>query len=115
MDFLKSQFGRVQQQFGQLNASQKMLSVALMAIMVMTLVWWGHYAGTAEMELLVEQDFSTEEMGRVTAGLRARQIPYQSNGSRIMVPGDRRYEALSDLIYSQQISPKDVTSVFTDI
>src|SRR5712664_1558832 len=77
MDFLKSQFGRVQQQFGQLNASQKMLSVALMTIMVMTLVWWGRYAGTAEMEPLIDQDFAAEDMGRITAGLRARGIPYQ--------------------------------------
>ena len=46
MDFLKNQLARLQQQFNQLTASQKMLSVSLVAIMVMTLLWWGRYAGT---------------------------------------------------------------------
>ena len=58
MDFLKTQLERLQAQFALLTASQKMLSVSLVAIMVMTLAWWSRYAGTAEMQPLLEQDAS---------------------------------------------------------
>ena len=37
MDFLRSQLARIQQQLGTLNASQKMLTFSLVALMVMTL------------------------------------------------------------------------------
>ena len=53
MDFLKAQLARLQHQFDQLTASQKMLSVSLVAIMVMTLLWRGRYAGQPEMEPLL--------------------------------------------------------------
>ena len=41
MDFLKSHFDRIQKQLAALNPSQKMLTMALVAIIAMTLVWWG--------------------------------------------------------------------------
>jgi len=52
---------RIQQQLAGLNSSQKMLTGTLVAIMLMTLLWWGHYAGTAEMEpVLGNQTFSED-------------------------------------------------------
>ena len=53
MDVLKKQFDRIQQQLSGLSASQKMLTASLVAIMVMTFLWWGHYAGSSEMEPVV--------------------------------------------------------------
>src|SRR5438132_2050610 len=103
MDFLKSQFARLQQQFNQLNASQKMLSVALMAIMGMTLLWWGRYAGTAEMEPLLDQELASEDFSNITRELRRLGIAYTPNGNRILVPADRRYEALAELASAQAL------------
>jgi flagellar biosynthesis/type III secretory pathway M-ring protein FliF/YscJ len=114
MDFLKAQFTKLQQQFGQLTASQKMLSLALMAIMVMTLVLWGRYAGTAEMEPLLEQELATEDFSRITQQLRIRGIPFTASGSRILVPADRHYEALAELGYEHAL-PKDTSSAFSEI
>ena len=57
MDFLKSQLDRIQQQLAGLNASQKMLTGSLIVIMVMTLFYWGRYAGSPEMEPLLDQQF----------------------------------------------------------
>jgi flagellar biosynthesis/type III secretory pathway M-ring protein FliF/YscJ len=114
MDFLKAQFTKLQQQFGQLTASQKMLSLALMAIMVLTLVLWGRYAGTAEMEPLLEQELASDEFSRITQQLRIRGIPYTPNGSRILVPADRHYEALAELGYEEAL-PKDTSSAFSEI
>jgi flagellar biosynthesis/type III secretory pathway M-ring protein FliF/YscJ len=114
MELLKAQLARLQQQFNQLTASQKMLSVALVAIMVMTLTLWGRYAGQAEFEPVIDQDFAAEDLARITADLRGRQIPFTTQGARILVPADRKYEVLGDLVY-QQLLPKDMSSAFNDI
>ena len=114
MDFFKSQLARLQQQFNQLTASQKMLSMALVAIMGMTLVWWGHYAGTAEMEPLLDQELAAEEFSRITGSLHAHGIPFTPNGSRILVSADRRLEAIAEL-GSEQLLPKDISSAFMEI
>jgi flagellar biosynthesis/type III secretory pathway M-ring protein FliF/YscJ len=106
MDFLKNHFARLQQQFNQLSASQKMLTMSLMAIMIMTLVWWGRYAGQAEMEPVLEQDFAPEDIARVTGDLRSKGIAYSISGARILVPTDRKMEALGSLIY-QDMLPHD--------
>ena len=114
MDFLKNQLGRLQQQFNQLTASQKMLALSLVAIMAMTLVWWGHYAGTAEMEPLLDQDISSDEFARISSDLKQHGIPYSASGSRILVPADRRLEAMA-AVGSDQMLPKDFSSAFLDI
>ena len=114
MEFLKSQLARLQQQFGQLTASQKMLSVSLVAIMVMTLTWWGRYAGTAEMEPLLDQDVSAEEFSHISSNLKLHNIPFTPSGSRILVPADRRLEAVAALGFDQAL-PKDFSSAFMDI
>ena len=41
MDLFKSQLERIQKQLSALTPSQKMLTASMVAIMVMTLVWWG--------------------------------------------------------------------------
>src|SRR5258706_12927984 len=113
MDFLKNQSGRLQQQFNQLTASQKMLSVSLVIIMAMTLVWWGRYAGQAEMEPLLEQDLAAEDLAHVIADLRGRGIPYIPSGNRVLVPADRKYEVLGSLMY-QEIIPRDSSSAIAE-
>ena len=50
MDLLKKQLEKIQQQLTGLSASQKMLTASLVAIMVMTFVFWGRYASNSEME-----------------------------------------------------------------
>lgn len=115
MEFLKAQLARLQQQFDQLTASQKMLSVSLVAIMVMTLLWWGRYAGQPEMESVIDRDFTPEEVAHLTADLRSRGIPVSSTGSRVMVPADRKPEALGALLYSQSIPADSSSTLLLDI
>ena len=114
MDFLKSQSARLQQQFGQLTPSQKMLTMALGVIMLMTLVWWGKYAGTADMEPLMAQELNQEDFQRIEDNLRAHDIPFTPVGTRIMVPADRRIQAISQLA-QDQVLPKDMSNAFSDI
>jgi flagellar biosynthesis/type III secretory pathway M-ring protein FliF/YscJ len=115
MDFFKNQVVRLQQQFGQLSSSQKMLSVSLLIIMGMTLVWWGRYAGTSEMEsLLGEQEIAAEDFPRIEAALRDKGIPFTPVGARIMVPVERRFDAFS-LLAAAQALPRDTSTAFIDL
>src|SRR5882724_2276426 len=100
MDFIKAQLDRIQQQLAGLNASQKMLTAALVAIMVITVVWWGKYAGEAEMVPLLTQSLSAGELGRMQDALAAK-------GDRILVHADRRIEALSALTFARAMPHVD--------
>src|SRR5690349_14794081 len=103
MDFVKNQFQRIQQQLTGLTASQKMLTGALVAIMVMTLLYWGRYAGTAELEPLLEQDFDQPTVARITEQLQRKSINYKVEGNRVLVASDRKMEALADLFYTRTL------------
>ncbi|MGA2441518.1 MAG: flagellar M-ring protein FliF C-terminal domain-containing protein [Tepidisphaeraceae bacterium] len=114
MDFLKVQFTRIQEQLGGLSATQKMLVVSLLTIMVMTLLWWSHWAAEPEMSPLLDQSLSTEDVGLITANLDARDIPHQVVGDKVMVPADRKMEVLAVLGYSNAL-PKDFDKGFDEI
>jgi flagellar biosynthesis/type III secretory pathway M-ring protein FliF/YscJ len=125
METLKAQLLRIQQQLSGLSASQKMLTVSLVTIMVMTLVWLSRYAGTAEYEPVLDQSLSAQDVGQIKAALDAHNIPANVVGDRVMVPADRKLEAFAMLAYnnalpsnisgawdemSKQMSPWDSTS-----
>src|SRR5580700_5276673 len=114
MDLLKAQLARLSQQFAALSASQRMLAVALVAIMGMTLFWWTHYAGEAEMVPLLNQSFSQTDMSQITARLAAKDINYTVSGDRIMVPADRNIEILADLGFAHLL-PMKTDEGFDDI
>jgi flagellar biosynthesis/type III secretory pathway M-ring protein FliF/YscJ len=97
MDLLKSQFDRIQQQVSGLTASQKMLAACLVAIMVMTLVWWGRVAGTSEMEPVVGTPLTPDNVSQIKAKLTASAIPHQVAGDKVLVPAARKLEALAEL------------------
>src|SRR5438477_10450467 len=101
MDFVKAQLNRIQEQLGGLNASQKMLTGALVAIMVMTLVWWGRYAGQPEMEPVLNQAFSEGEISQITTELTKKGIAHSVSGGRVLVPVEKKMEVLADLGYAQ--------------
>lgn len=106
MDVLKAQLANIKEQLSGLTASQKMLAGAIVVIMVLTLMFWARYAGTAEMATILDQPFSSDEIARVTTKLASRGIRYQVQGDRILVPADRRFEVLADLSYDQLL-PQD--------
>ncbi len=114
MDRIKEQLARIQQQLSGLNATQKMLAVSLVAIMVMTLLWWGRYAGQVDMEPVLDQSFSADDIARVTAQLASRGISYKVSGDKVLVSSDRKFEALADLGYAQLL-PRDTRSGFDEI
>jgi flagellar biosynthesis/type III secretory pathway M-ring protein FliF/YscJ len=114
MDLLKVQLERIQRQLSGLNATQKMLTVALTAIMVITVVWWGKYAGEAEMLPLLSQAFSPADLGRIQEHLDGKGIHYTVAGDKLLVPADRRIEILSELSYSR-LMPHNTSEGFDAI
>lgn len=112
MDFIKSQFDRIVQQLNGLNSTQKMLTAALVGLMVMTLLFWGKYAGDPEMQPVLDQAFSDEDLTRITAQLAGKGITYEVSGDKkILVPVDRKIEILSMLGYAEML-PRDMTNGF---
>ena len=101
MDFIKAQLDRIQQQLAGLNATQRMLTASLVAIMLITVVWWGKYAGEAEMVPLVSQSLTPAQIGQMQDILTGRGITTQITGDRILVHSDRRLEALSALTFAR--------------
>ena len=114
MDLLKSQLERIQKQLAGLNASQKMLVAALAAIMVITVVWWGKYAGEAEMVPLLNQSFSAADLGPIQDRLNSRGIAFSVTGDKLLVPADKRMEVLSDLTYFR-LMPHNTQKGFEEI
>jgi flagellar biosynthesis/type III secretory pathway M-ring protein FliF/YscJ len=111
MDVLKQQLARLQQQLGGLNASQRMLAVSLVVIMVMTLLYWGRYAGDAEMVPLLDQPFAQEDVARISMDLQSRGIAAQVVGDKIMVPSGRRLELVAQLGFNKLL-PRDTAQGF---
>jgi|SRR5580704_757660 flagellar biosynthesis/type III secretory pathway M-ring protein FliF/YscJ len=115
MDFLKAQFNRIQEQLSGLTATQKMLVVSLLTIMVMTLLWWSRWAAEPEMSpLLDSQTLSTEDIGQISANLDAQGIPHQVINNSVYVPADRKIEIMAVLGYSNAL-PKNFEDGFDSI
>ncbi len=111
MDFFKKQLETIQQNLAGLNATQKMLTGALVAIMAMTMVYWSRYAGTAEMEPVLNQTLNEEDITRMSASLDARGIPNKVEAGKLLVSADRKMQALASLGY-EQLLPRNTTNGF---
>jgi flagellar biosynthesis/type III secretory pathway M-ring protein FliF/YscJ len=113
MDTLKQQLAKIQQQLGGLSASQKMLTASLAAIMVMTFIWWGKYAGTSEMTPVFNQSLSAEDLQRVKQVLSSENISFDMSGDKVLVPTEKKESAIAALAYAQAL-PKDSSGSYED-
>src|SRR5580692_4284452 len=115
MDFLKAQFTRISEQLAGLTATQKMLVFSLLTIMVMTLMWWSHWAAEPEMSpILGDQSLSQEDQQQILATLDSQSIPHKLVGDKVYVPADQKLEVLAVLGYSQAL-PRNFDTGFSDI
>ena len=114
MDAIKARLARISQQLAGLSASQKMLTASLVAIMVMTLLWWGKFAGNPEMEPVLNQSLAADDIAIMTRQLDARGLSYQIVGDRLMVPADKKMQILAELGFAQ-VLPSDTSAGFNEI
>src|SRR3954447_23663330 len=106
MDALKARLQQIQEQLTGLTVSQKMLTASLVVIMVMTILWWARYAGTAEMEPVLDQSLSQADIGQIKTVLTAHGIEAKIVGDKVMVPTERRLDALAMLTYDDALPSK---------
>lgn len=114
MDVVKAQLERIKQQLAGLTATQRMLVGTLVAVMVLTLMYWGKYAGSPEMVPVLDQALNEDEIGRIDVALVARGVTHSVSGGRILVPAERKMEIVADLMY-QQMLPRDSRSAFEEM
>jgi flagellar biosynthesis/type III secretory pathway M-ring protein FliF/YscJ len=114
MDALKAQLDKIKQQLAGLTATQRMLVATLVGVMILTLLYWGHYAGSAEMMPLLDQSLSTAEIGKINQALDLKGVPHTMVGDKVMVPADRKMELVADLMY-QNMLPTDLHSIFEEV
>lgn len=114
MDVAKVQLDRIRQQLAGLSATQRMLVGTLVAVMVLTMMYWGKYAGSPEMVPVLDQVLNDDEIGRIDMMLVARGVPHTVVGGRIHVPAERKMEIVADLMY-QQMLPRDSRSAFDEM
>jgi flagellar biosynthesis/type III secretory pathway M-ring protein FliF/YscJ len=114
MDFLKAQAQKIREQLAGLTPSQRMLAGSLVVIMLMTLIYWSRYASTAEMQDVLGQDMTPEDIANVSRLIESRGIEHKTVGNRIQVPADRRLEVLGILTF-EGAGPRDTSVGFDDI
>src|SRR5580698_2616809 len=114
MEFLKAQLARISEQINALSASQKMLTLCLAAIMVMTIVWWSYWAAEPDMEPVLNQSLSQDDISTIVANLDGKGIAHKVVGDKVLVPADQKLEVLAELGYSQ-VLPRNFTTGFDDI
>ena len=114
MDLFKAQFERISRQLAGLSPSQKMLTAALMAIMIMTLVWWGRYAGESETEPLFSYSLSAQESSDVLNVLDQKGIKHTGTGDKILVSPEDRVRAYSALAFAKSL-PRGGKDSFEEI
>jgi flagellar biosynthesis/type III secretory pathway M-ring protein FliF/YscJ len=111
MDAFKAQLERIKQQLAALTATQKMLVAALVSIMVLTMLYWGRYAGNPEMVSLLTTTLTEDEIGVIQQQLKIDGIPCQVDTGKVLVPADRQLEAVESLKFNQML-PQDTRSAF---
>jgi flagellar biosynthesis/type III secretory pathway M-ring protein FliF/YscJ len=114
MDVVKSQLERIRQQLAGLTATQRMLVGTLVAVMVLTLLYWGKYAGSPEMVPVLDQALNEDEIGRIDMALQAKDIPHTVSGGKVLVPAERKMEIVADLMFTQQL-PHQTQNAFVEM
>jgi flagellar biosynthesis/type III secretory pathway M-ring protein FliF/YscJ len=114
MDVLKVQLERIRQQLAGLSATQRMLAATLVAIMSFTLYYAVHFASTPDMSPVLDQSLGDADIAKIVQDLQSHGIPYSVSGGRVLVPTDRKMEAVAELMYAT-VLPHDSESAFEEL
>lgn len=114
MDLFKAQFDRISRQLSGLTPSQKMLTATLVAIMVMTLIFWGKYAAEPETVALFSQAPTADELLTAENALNSAGIKATESGGNLMVPTDERARAYALLSLNNAL-PRGSKDTFDEI
>ena len=88
MAFLSRTIKQITIQLGALNGSQKAVVVLMTIIVGLAVIWAVKFSIRGRMVPLMDQIFSADEIGSITAQLEKMGEEYQVKGSMIMVRDD---------------------------
>jgi flagellar biosynthesis/type III secretory pathway M-ring protein FliF/YscJ len=114
MDFLKAPLQRIPDQLKGLTLSQRMLAGSLVTIMILTMLLWGHYASTADMEPVVGDSVGGDTGAAMADALQRHGIESKIVGDKLYVAADQKQEALTWLMWERKM-PADSTDGFDKI
>ncbi len=114
MEFVRRWLAQIQTQLSELTVSQKLLmgTLALFIPIVLGLMWM--WAAQPQMSPLLDQPLSAEQRLRITSYLESQSIAFRTEGDRVLIPTERRSEALAGL-QLQQLLPEDTSQGFRAI
>src|SRR6516165_5204863 len=114
MDVVKAQLDRIRQQLAGLTATQRMLVGTLVAVLVLTMLYWSKYAAVPDMVPVLDQSLNEDEIGRIDLALEGKGIPHSVAGGKVLVPADRKMEIVADLMY-EQLLPHETQNAFLEM
>jgi len=112
MEFLRRYWTQIRAAMEHLSFAQKMLMAALVIILLLTGFLLVQYAGQSQTTAITP--FSSSSGEQVLARLRAAGIDAQREGGQIIVPANKRDEAIALLVQDNLLS-KDASNAFNEL
>ena len=112
MEFLRRYWTQIRAAFEHLSFAQRTLMAALVVILVLTGFLLVQYAGQAETTPITP--FSSSSGNEVLSRLRAAGIDAQREGGQIVVPANKRDEAIALLVQDNLLS-EDASNAFNEL
>ena len=114
METLKQLLTRIQQQLSLMTRSQQ-VAIGLCAVIIMgSLLWLTQWSTKTELEPLLDQPMSVQEMADVVASLDAAGVEYEERGDRVYVRPEERRKLQGQLL-SQGALPQDTSLGFENL
>lgn len=114
MEFLRQTWQQVQDHLKSLSASQKLVIALCVALIGVSLAWLVNWSATADMVVLLDQPFTSEQIASAQRELDRQNVAYSVKGDRVYVPADQREGLLASLQQSEAL-PSDTTIGFAKL
>ena len=101
----QTRFTNLRRHLAALSPAQKLAAATIVLVMLGS-AWWVNsprVASRSGMEPILDQPFSTAELISITERLRTQKVPHEVRDGKVLVPADRRMDALSDLYYADAL------------
>ena len=85
MEFLRRTIKQITAQLGALTISQRLVIILLIVIMAGAVYWLVQQASQQEMTPLMNQPFTSDEIGKITQQLDCWNVKYEVDNDRILV------------------------------
>jgi len=108
MDFLRRTINQIKTQLGTLSISGKLVLILLMVIMTGAILQMARYAAEREMVVLLNQDFTEDELNTIANQLSQWEEKFEIKGNRIWVPQSSQKKLISRLAY-KELLPEDTS------